>query len=180
MTVMNPSVTTYKNLQVSHPDTLKCPCSLTKITYETFISLSPVFHQVCSSGFVSDSWISLLMVTHNAIYFDWASRAVHQFRLLSTICDLANSTINDAVQQLIVRSLVTSNVLTEADFNAQLNTTINQFLQSIVINFGLLVDTVHLFTQVDQPYKISDYQTMILNLTANDIYDSESWKVCIH
>ena len=180
MTVLNPSVTTYKNLQILHPDTLKCPCSMTKITYETFISFSPMFHQVCSSDLVSNSWISLLMATHNAFYMDWIGRAVHQFRLLSTICDLTNNTINNAVQQLIVRSLITSNVLTEADFNAQLNTTVEQFLQSIVTSFGLLVDTVRLFTQVDQPYKISDYQPMSLNLAANDIYNSESWKVCIY
>ena len=180
MTVDNPSLTTYQNLQISYPNSLRCPCSMTKISYERFVSLSPTYHQVCSSDFVREEWIPLLMVTHITLNLDWASRSVHQFRLLSTICQLVNSTISDAVEELIVQSIVTSNVLTEDDFNAQLNTTIKQYLQSIVINFGLLVDTVQLFTHVDQPYQISEYHSMLSYITTDQIYNSESWKVGFH
>ena len=143
---------------------------MTKIPYERFVSLSPTYHQVCSSDFVREEWISLLMVTHISLNLDWTSQSVHQYRLLSIICELANNTI----EELIVRSIVTSNVLSEDDFNVQLNTTIKQYLQSIIINFGLLVDTVQLFTHVDQPYEISEYQSMSSYLTTDQIYSSMS------
>ncbi|CAF4171623.1 unnamed protein product, partial [Adineta steineri] len=176
MTISNPSIDVYRNLQDIHQDTLKCPCSTTTIPYETFISLSPIFHQVCSSDFVNDTWITLLSLLHNKLYIGWPTEAVHQFRLLSTMCELVNETVVDAVQRFIIRSLVTSNVLTETDFIIQSNTTINQFTQSTIINFGLLLDTEHLYLQVDQPFKVPDYLQDSYE-KATDLYDPDSWKL---
>ncbi|CAF1466772.1 unnamed protein product, partial [Adineta steineri] len=156
----------------------KCPCSTTTIPYETFISLSPNFHQVCSSGFVNDAWITLLSLTRNGLYNNWPTRAVHQFRLLSTMCELVNETVIDAVERFIIRSLVTFNVLTETDFIIQSNTTVNQFIQSTIINFALLLDTIHLFLQVDQPFKVPDYlPPSLLYEKATDLYQPDSWKL---
>ncbi|CAF4132192.1 unnamed protein product, partial [Adineta steineri] len=178
MTISNPSIDVYRNLQDIHQDTLKCPCSTTTIPYETFISLSPNFHQVCSSGFVNDAWITLLSLTRNGLYNNWPTRAVHQFRLLSTMCELVNETVIDAVERFIIRSLVTFNVLTETDFIIQSNTTVNQFIQSTIINFALLLDTIHLFLQVDQPFKVPDYlPPSLLYEKATDLYQPDSWKL---
>ncbi|CAF4151516.1 unnamed protein product, partial [Adineta steineri] len=177
ITVSNPSIDVYRNLQDIHQDTLKCPCSTTTIPYETFISLSPIFHHVCSSDFVNDTWITLLSLLHNALYMGWPTEAVHQFRLLSTICELVNKTVVDAVQRFIIRSLVTSNVLTETDFIIQSNTTVDQFIQSTIISFGLLLDTEHLFLQVDQPFQVPDYSQDSSYEKATDLYDPDSWKL---
>ncbi|CAF1388030.1 unnamed protein product [Adineta steineri] len=177
MTVSNPSIDVYRNLQDIHQDTLKCPCSTATIPYETFISLSPNFHQVCSSDFVNDTWITFLSLIRTGLYNDWPTRAVHQFRLLSTICELINKTVVDAVQRLIIRSLVTSNVLSETDFIIQSNTTVNQFIQLTIINFGLLLDTEHLFLQVDQPFKVPDYVQESLYEKTTDLYNPDLWKL---
>ena len=53
MTTSDPTLNTYKNLQVQYSILLKCPCSNIIIPHKTFISLSPRFHQVCSSDFVT-------------------------------------------------------------------------------------------------------------------------------
>ncbi|CAF1263454.1 unnamed protein product [Adineta ricciae] len=166
--VLNLSSAVYRNLHESHQDTLKCPCSTTTVPHRTFISLSASFHQVCSSDFVSDAWITLLSLVRSGSYDDWLTRAVHQFRLLSTVCNLVNTTIFGTVKRLITRSLVTFNVLTENDFNTQLNTTVNQFIQSTVINFGLLLDTVHLSLRVDQPFKVPDHLNTLLYRKVDD------------
>jgi hypothetical protein len=89
---------------------------------------------------------------YNAEVYDWNGLGARYFRMLSTICQLANETIDDAVRRFGVQSFITSNVLSEDDFNAQMNTTVNKLTESLVIQFGLLVNTVRLFTQVDQPY----------------------------
>ena len=65
---------------------------------------------------------------------------------------MANTTIDDAVRRFNVRSFVTSNLLTEIDFNAQLNSTITQFIQSTTIDYSRLIDIIRLVTQVDQPF----------------------------
>src|SRR5215467_3052189 len=62
VTVSSPSLTTYNHLQALHLNTLRCPCSNMTIPYHTFTSLSPIFHPVCSSDFVSDPWLKMLTV----------------------------------------------------------------------------------------------------------------------
>ncbi len=151
---LNPSLITYNKLQVLYQDTLRCSCSTTAIPYKTFMSLSPILHQVCSSDFVTYRWISILKYSRNKNNFiDWRSVASSQFQLLSDLCRLANNTINDAVRGFIMQLFVASSVPREIDFNTQLNATLDQFFQSTITYFGLLVDAVRLLMQVDQPYR---------------------------
>ena len=152
---------------------LKCPCSNVAIAYHRFISLSPIFHHVCSSDFVSERWIALESTIDKFEYYTaenraasdylWAVLGARHFRLLSALCKLASNTTDDAVHRLNIQSLVSSNVLTQTAFNAQLNSTITQFLRSLIIHFRLLVDTTRLFTQADQPYTKFENAKLILN-----------------
>ena len=142
------------------------------VAYSTFISLSATLHQVCSSDYVTESWISLLLY-FEIPYFNtpstaWYGLGSRHFSLLSTLCQLANETITDTINRFGIQSVVSSNVLTEFDFNAQLNTTLKQFLQSMVIDFSHLVDTVQLFTQVDQPYTRFDNAELIPDIMTNE------------
>ena len=57
--MLNPSLTAYNELQTLHAGTLKCACSVTAIPYESFTLLSALSHQVCSSDFASDRWLSI-------------------------------------------------------------------------------------------------------------------------
>ncbi|CAF1560395.1 unnamed protein product [Adineta steineri] len=83
---------------------------------------------------------------------DWRTLIGPQFSLLSDLCQLANNTIQDAVDRFLLQSFVASTVLTEDNLNTQLNATLNQLSQSTVVNFGFLVDIVQLLMQVDQPF----------------------------
>lgn len=178
ITKVNPSLMNYTNLQILHEDTLKCPCSNARVTYNKFISISPIFHQVCSSDLVNKSWIAFLSYAVPVDQADSSSLLRNFFQLLSNICELVSRTITNAAQQFLAYELITSNVLNKRSFDAQLSTTITQFIQTLVDNFGPLVDTIFLFTHVDQPFKISDNrQTIDIDLE-NDLYDLEAWKVC--
>jgi hypothetical protein len=156
MTVLNPSLSIYKHLQDLHPSSLKCPCLNVMVSFSTFITLSPTLHQVCSSDYVSESWILLLSYFEldymGVILETWSGLGARHFQLLSSLCELANQTITDAINHLGIQFLISADVFTESDFNHQSNTTFIQFIQSIVIDFNLIVDIVHLVTQVDQPF----------------------------
>ncbi|CAF0789948.1 unnamed protein product [Adineta steineri] len=153
----NPSLTKYKQLQIFYPDTLACPCANTTMPYETFVTLSPIFHQVCSSDLISKSWISLLSHSpeQDAVTGAWISKAAQYFGLLSSICQLANSTATNNTHAFLARTFVTSYVLIETDFNIQVNTTIKQLTESIVIGFNLFNIMTRLFIQADQPIIVS-------------------------
>ena len=91
VTVPRPSLDDYNTSHALYPNTLKCPCSTMAIPYQKFISLSPTLHQVCSSDFVSECWLSILMsIKHQTRPNDWGKEASSQFQLLSDLCQLAN------------------------------------------------------------------------------------------
>ncbi|CAF1440027.1 unnamed protein product [Adineta steineri] len=151
----NPSLTTYKKLEAMCLKKFECSCSNTILPYEKFILLSPIFHQICSSDLITDEWISLLRdVTTGYDSPDWRNIAHSHFHLLSDLCKLANTTIEDAIQRLLLQSFIVSNVLTENDFNIQLNATLNEFFRSTIIYFSLLLKTVKILTQIDQLYSV--------------------------
>ena len=150
ITVSNPSLNTSNALEMAHPNTLKCPC--TTIPNRNFVTLSPIFHQVCSSDFVSAGWISLLMsIIYQSTSIDWRNQAGPQFQLLADLCHLAERTAEDAFERFLGQMFISSNVLMKSEFERQLNSTLEQFFQSTMIHFGQLVDIVDLRMQVDQP-----------------------------
>ncbi|CAF1681534.1 unnamed protein product, partial [Adineta ricciae] len=152
ITIQSPSITTYTSLQKSYSNTLRCPCSNTAIPYEQFLTLSSTLHQVCSSDFITNDWLTILQnaVDYNAE--DWRNRAYSQFQLLSNLCQLAKDTIDGAVHRFIAQSLVVTNVLSVSEFNIQLNVTLGQFFLSTIRSFDSLINITSLFTQVDQFY----------------------------
>ncbi len=173
------SLIKYEQLQLAYKNTIKCPCSNSANRYERFVSSYYTLHQVCSSDFVNDSWISMLAVyVDERDASDWHLTAAQRFQLLSSLCQIANETIKDAVQRIDARSLITPNLLTKTDFISQLNTTLTQFTQSTIIQFGLLVDTVRLFTRVDQPYAKFKNATVISNVTIHDDGNKGRAQVC--
>ena len=140
--------------------------------YGAFVSLSPIFHQVCSSDLVSDSWISWLVQSLSAHFNDnvWLYNSGSYFEQLATLCKLANTTANEHVTAFLTRTFATSYVLNEVDFNTQLNTTTSQLINSTVINFGLFVDLTRLFMQVDQPLTVLVESNVIIDSSYN-IYE---------
>ena len=123
------------------------------IPYQAIVSISPRLHRICSSELITDEWISILKqsVTISG-FLDWRNKAFQQFQLLSNLCELANTTADDAVNRFLLNSFITSNLITEVDFNAQLESNLNRFFNSTIVYFGHFVDIVDLLMQVDQPY----------------------------
>ena len=151
--VSNPSLKTYNDLHKLYSETLKCPCSSVTIGYERFVSLSPRLHEICSSAFVDEVWISILMsITYQMIPFDWLNHGGSQFQLLSELCQLANETINDAVHRFVEQSLISSTIVNQIDLKEQMNTSLEQLFSSTIVYFAQLIDIVHLHFQVDQPF----------------------------
>jgi hypothetical protein len=96
--VNNPSIKDYEYLIATYPDTLSCPCSEIAVPYSYFLTLTPIFHQVCSSDFVSDRWLSVLYRKVPSLYDPLDLRAIGhaQFELLRTLCESSKETIDSA------------------------------------------------------------------------------------
>lgn len=160
-----PSMDTYRLLKVSYSSSLKCPCSQATMRYNKFLNLSAVFHQVCSSDLLRDSWIDLLIKTRTSdtVTEAWFNEASRYFRYLSTLCDLADKQIHDGIESFLGRTMATINVLNDVEFHAQLNSTVKQFIESIVIEFRLFMETSNSFMQVDQPLNQQGKRQLLYN-----------------
>ena len=181
MTVPHPSFSAYNDLHNLYSDVLKCPCSNVSIPYQALISWAPTFHQVCSSDFIDKSWISSLYyldkISLNFLIFEWNSFGMPHFLLLSTMCQLSNETVSDAIQRFGVQSFVTLNVIKQADFISQVNSTLNQVKETLITNFALLIDAMQLFTQTDQPYTMLNNAKLIASTTRNETTNQPSLQV---
>ncbi|CAF0940368.1 unnamed protein product [Adineta steineri] len=85
---------------------------------------------------------------HGVPVYAWRGFSSQHFRLLSTLCRLTNETVTHAIENVGIQKLVTLDVIKEDDFNIQLNTTLNQFKQTLMINFDLLINTIQLLIQL--------------------------------
>ncbi len=67
VTIYNPSLNIYEQLQKEYPTTLNCPCTTSSMPYKNFITTKIDMHQICSGDFISQEWI-------NAFHIPDASR----------------------------------------------------------------------------------------------------------
>lgn len=103
ITIQNPSQIVYEDLLNKYPTTLSCRCNQITIPYGAFISISVQYHPICSSFFVSDSWIDMLFNQNIGYYIqiDFRSSASGQFQLLSSLCSLAKRAVNDTLNDFL-------------------------------------------------------------------------------
>ncbi|UJR19648.1 hypothetical protein I4U23_022782 [Adineta vaga] len=150
--IPNPLLTTYNSLEMKYSTTLRCPCANKTISYGRITSFSPIFHQICLSGFIQDTWIKeMIESTYKASKsYDWRLKAYKEFQILSDFCHLANKTINAAIDRFLSQFFVASSVMNKINFEKQLDANINQVYQSIVYNFNLMKDIIQLIQQVNQ------------------------------
>ena len=153
--ISNPILETYENLEEQYSNALTCPCSTTAIPYQKFMSFDPIFHRICSSDFISNEWILMSKeILIPSINLDWRNRVYQQFNLLSKFCQLANETINKNKDEFLLKSFVISNMISQRDFNTQLNSTLNQLYRSTVVQFYQFIQVIGLSIQIDQPFML--------------------------
>lgn len=175
----NPSLKRYNELSC---ETLTCPCSRVRIVQNEFISLSPRFHEICSSNFVDERWITILMsIRYQMISSDWLNHAGSQFELLSELCQLSAETIKNGVNEYLDQSLISSTVINEKDFEEQMKISLEEFILSRKISFGELIDLVHISFEVDQPFVQPGYalQNPLPNGYVQMRNDGQSVQVCL-
>ena len=127
ITVHNPSLADYESLQANQ-DTVTCLCSSLTIPYSTFVAvLQPNLHQVCSSPFVSATWIS-------AVFGDTTvNRSMSQaflsahFRLLAALCASSQQIITEAMKDFALSQFASVSLLPRSEVAKQINDTFTEF-----------------------------------------------------
>ncbi|CAF3129137.1 unnamed protein product [Rotaria sp. Silwood2] len=135
-TVQNPSLTIYEILKKKDVNTLSCPCSQVTIPYTTFVSMSTLFHPICSSWFVSNDWINLLFDPDISYFFqlDFRSSATGQFQMLSSLCSFVKQSVRDSIDDFLFNTFFSPQLVTQQLMDAQVQSE-TLFLRTSTVNF---------------------------------------------
>ncbi|UJR20228.1 hypothetical protein I4U23_023359 [Adineta vaga] len=130
-----PSLIMYEDLIKTYPNTLQCSCSKLSIEYQKFLTITPRFHHVCASDFVSENFITYLFnqasQNHQLTPFDFQYSSTLQFRLLALFCQLSQETVNDTLLQLSNTVFINTYLLSANLLNIRIQTTIHDFETTI-------------------------------------------------
>ncbi|CAF4550094.1 unnamed protein product [Rotaria sp. Silwood2] len=107
-----PSLDTFQQLQAQYPESLICPCVTITIPYKEFMTVEILLHQICSSSFISQEWITALYIPDASYYgpIDFRAMASSQFELLKTLCTSVRAVILAVLSDLNNTQLVTNRV----------------------------------------------------------------------
>ncbi|CAF3789909.1 unnamed protein product [Rotaria socialis] len=182
VSIQNPSQRIFEDLQKSYPITLQCPCSEIAISFDSFLSLSPTYHPVCSSPYVSFDWINSIEGTVN-LNFSYSYTDFHMvgeafFSSIATLCSLAQSTISDNLYIFNQTTLITGSAVSYAELMAHADAALNQFKLNTLAEFrrALLLIQIHtdaMFSTARGNADLYTYQ-LVSNITQADRIDFHS------
>ena len=152
--ILNPSIQQFDQLR-SHPQysaTLDCPCQNITVPYQSFISITPYYHQLCSSDFVAADliWISLLYSSTagtNYSYDDYRVFAAPQFQLLSALCSLANETFTQTISEFSTNVMISGSIQSSESIKIQTDSILSQFILSTPQTFVRTLDFIRYMAQ---------------------------------
>lgn len=153
--ISTPSQAEYEKLLKSDFITIQCPCAQISVAYSQFTTIETTFHQVCSSDFVQDIWLDYLF--GDSLWYryhrsDLRVRGTAYFSLLSTLCALSQTTIDNAAQQFLTEEFVNVQMMPESAFISKMTGIAEQFQTTTSARFShelqLLRNVTHASTFV--------------------------------
>ncbi|CAF1112041.1 unnamed protein product [Adineta steineri] len=143
-----PTIIEFNKLYQEYPSTIQCPCQTYSITYEDFITFQPHLHSICSSTFVDETSLWLIIdypqamlsgnngaPTYSTRKDDFRQIGSPFFQLLNSFCNLSSKTMNAELTTFYSSRFITLNLITFEQFQIQINQLINQFIKNTARSF---------------------------------------------
>ena len=148
--IKSPSLKDFIQLSDQYPLTLNCPCSNTAIDRLFISAIKPQYHEVCLSVFILSDWINLKFPSRKLYTTDIRYQLQFHFQLLSTLCQMANQTIQDSLQSFYRTKFITSQVLSPQSFQTQINLIIEDFKRTVPESFQRTLNLIKTNFEINQ------------------------------
>jgi len=148
--VAKPSQTDYEQLLSSYSTTLQCPNEQISVSYKEFVHIQTSFHQVCSSDFVTYIWQICLYTDGDYFYRERADirqRGASYFVFLQLLCELSQTTLNNANEKFLSDTFISGQMISEDDFRSQIETTFNRFKTVTSDKFSIILKLISEITE---------------------------------
>ena len=136
----------FEQLSLKYSSTVHARCSEVSIGYDRFLKISPNFHELCSSSFVKQNWISSLFLSNATSYhfLDVRTFSFAQFRALGLLCRVARRIVRDTRRTLSTTHFVTNQLLPRDQFNEIAEVLVNNLKLNIIADQKQISDLVSL------------------------------------
>lgn len=151
ITINNPSYSLYMQLYTQYPNTLTCPCTRISVPYKNYVQLNASYHEVCTSSFVEDKWINLLLSSQITIFASTEFRFTGPafFQALASFCRLTQKLIENELNNFANTLFITADVMPEDLFMEQILATTDSFISHMETNFMNLISSSQLLTNAN-------------------------------
>ena len=153
----NPSVETFEQLYRNYSTQVQCPCRRIIINYGSFLSLTPRYHPVCSSDYLSDEWMHSLtgipfpdfsqIFDYEYKYDDFHHMGASFFSTVKTLCSMAQTTYSNSYLLFEHSALVTDYAMSSTELQIRMNDTLDQFQSNRIKDFKQLFSLIRFHTQ---------------------------------
>ena len=137
VTVKQPTLNQFTDLYQQYPQTLTCPCTEISTNYETFIQINQTMHQVCTSAFLQDDWLTNLARSSGRAYWtdDFRFSGPFIFLALGTLCQSAETSISSSRLQFYSANYISAFAVPPDQLRSQSEAYIQQFISSTTNNY---------------------------------------------
>ena len=133
---MSPSESTFELLNAQYGvESVSCPCTQIATPYNTFLTLSPVYHQVCSSDLISSDWWKLVWGTGGIFQLKDQPLLSTYFRMLSSMCELSKETVKNATNTFLSSGFISVTILGRSSFEDRVKSSVNALIQQTPMSF---------------------------------------------
>lgn len=127
--IHKPTKSEYNHLRALYSSSLLCACSTLPVSHAKFLTIKPVYHQICSSKFISSKWTEILSIFESISVTGYKYRintGTH-FVILATFCHHARKTLNYSLEVFSQTHFVSSQVIDQRIFDYQINSLIENW-----------------------------------------------------
>ncbi|CAF1618625.1 unnamed protein product [Adineta ricciae] len=144
ITISQPMEEEYQILNEKYSSTLICSCSRISIPYGTFLDVTFLLHQICSSNLVSIQWTNYLSSLNPMNISEWFFEYIAKdfrdvgssyFEFLQIFCQLANLTIENSQQTFLSTEFISNNLLSPDIFQEKTTDLMDTFIHTIQNTF---------------------------------------------
>ncbi|CAF4055871.1 unnamed protein product [Adineta steineri] len=164
VTIQQPSLDTFEKLYSQYSSTLVCPCTGLSVSYSEIMTVTPHFHQLCSSDFIRDDrWLLYFQTTSvnttnvsTAVTLFTADFRANSgsslFTLMQTLCETAKTTFVNAAAVFGATKLVNAYPMSYILFEKKTTELAQQFQQETQASFLTLFSQISTAIRDNQFY----------------------------
>lgn len=162
-TVDQPTEATYINLLAKYGDKVQCPCSRLALPYEAFITIEASYHQICSSEFISDSFIAQMFALRdtNTYRGDFMQISGSYFAGLNILCKVSQEVFTISLINFQATLFVNAKLLGPAAFKDQTAGLMQWFID---LTAGVFASTIQELIEFSTGNQILSVSSISYNL----------------